>query len=60
MKASYLSPMTPEWRALYDRLRSRYEQWGLSRFMRFCSSQGILPGAVDRSVLDRFGTALTE
>jgi integrase len=55
-----LSALTPEWQTLRDRLRTPYESWGLSRLMRFCSSQGIIPDAVDQSVFDRFGDALAE
>lgn len=59
-KASYMCPLTPAWQALHDQLCSSYQSWGLSRFMRFCSSQGIAPDDVDQWAFDRFGTALAE
>lgn len=58
---AYLAPLTPVWQALRDDaedagVRARY----LSRFMRYCSANGISPNDVDDAVSERFRQALIE
>jgi len=48
--ASYQTAMSDTWRNLYDALPGRYERTALSRFIRYCSKQGILPADVDDEV----------
>lgn len=56
--ASYLCPLIPEWRALYDLLPSPYAAWGLSRLMRYLSARRIPPAEVSDVVFDEFKSAL--
>lgn len=58
--ASYLCPLTAAWQRLHDSLPGKYERWGLGRFMRFCSAQGIEPIAVCDDIFHRFLVALVE
>lgn len=60
---SWFGPLTSEWLAF--RARFPDEQFHfpfvrLSRFMSFCSGQGIAPGQIDDAVIDRFRVALTD
>jgi integrase len=59
-RATYLSPLLPGWRALYDRLPENGDRYGLSRFMRYCSAQEIPPVGVTSVTFDTFHRALTE
>lgn len=54
----YQCPMSPEWRNLYDRIDDKYLRTGLSRFMRYCTKQGISPAAVDDGVARNYLQAL--
>ena len=56
--APYQSPMTKEWKALFDALPDRYAKTSLSRIMRYCSKQGILPDEVNDAVAADFLSAL--
>ena len=49
---------SPVWQMLLKRLRDRHLAHGLSRFMTWCSSQGIAPEQVDDAVMTRFRAAL--
>jgi len=49
--ASYQCPLSTEWQRLYDRIENRHMRSSLSRLMRYCSKQGIVPDAVDDTVL---------
>ena len=56
---TYMAPFTPEWQSLWDEAECtgslrRY----VSRFMRFCSANGMQPDAVDGAVADQFLSAL--
>jgi len=58
--ATYQSAMTEDWQALYDGLFGRYEKTALSRFMRYCSKQGILPDDVNDAVSAAYLIALEQ
>jgi integrase len=58
--ATYMTPMTDVWRQLYDGLPDRYSRTALSRFMRYCSKQEILPDEVDDAVAVAFLEALEQ
>ena len=58
--APYQFNMTKVWQDRYDALPNLYTRTALSRFMRFSSKQGILPGDVDDAVLAFFLDALEE
>ena len=56
-----LNGMTPPWQAFWDymRMTGRTElKIRLSRFMRFCSAEGIAPPDVDAAVYARFSASL--
>jgi len=55
----YQLPLTPEWSNLYRFLNRLTSQIGLSRFMRYCSANGIRPDQVDDAVMDRFREDIT-
>ena len=54
------APLTPAWQQLELALPTLSAKRSLSRFMRFCSAQGIEPAQVSEAVFERFGTALVE
>lgn len=54
MPGRYREPHAPEWEALRARLPDRRFASGLSRFMSYCTAQGIRPAAVDAAVFKRF------
>ena len=56
--ASYQCPLSPEWQSLYDQIDDKYQRTGLSRFMRYCTKQGILPAAVDDVIASNYLQAL--
>ena len=58
--APYMCPMTEVWRQLFDALPDRYTRTALSRFMRYCSKQGISPDEVDDAVVATFLEALEQ
>ena len=58
MHARWRKPLTPEWEDLYGRLVDRELHLGLSRFIGFCSAQGVSPGAVSRETFESFREAL--
>jgi len=58
LPARTVAPLDSAWRELAQRLEVKALEIGLSRLMRFCSSQGIPPAAVDDAVLARFREAL--
>jgi integrase len=58
--APYQFTMTKIWQDLFDALPDRYTRTALSRLMRYCSKQGILPSEVDDAVLAFFLVALEE
>lgn len=51
-------PLSPEWEALFGTLGDRMMRFRLSRFIRFCSREGIAPVAVDDDAFDRFREGL--
>ena len=57
---TYLTPLSEDWRALSASLGGGRLAWTLSRFMRYCSAQGIKPGDVSDEVSSSFLQALTE
>lgn len=58
--AHYLTPLSPEWRTLYEGLPGKYAQTSLSRFFHFCSASNIFPGEVDDAISNAFLRALIE
>jgi hypothetical protein len=52
--------LSPPWRDLLGHLSDRRTREGLSRFMRFCSANALLPHDVNLTVLAQFETALHE
>jgi hypothetical protein len=46
--------LSDRWAALYGQLGSRWSKLKLSRFLRFCSSQGVEPAAVTESTFAAF------
>ena len=56
--ASYQCPLSPVWQRLYDQIDGKYQRSGLSRFMRYCTKQGIVPEAVDDTVARSYLNAL--
>ncbi len=54
----HLTPLTPEWQLLQDRMVDRGLQRRLSSFLHFCSAAGIAPAAVDEAVLVPFAAYL--
>ena len=56
--ASYQCPLSPEWQSLYDQIDDKHQRAGLSRFLRYCTKQGILPAAVDDVVASNYLQAL--
>ena len=59
-RRTYLAPMSAAWQALHDLLPDSYTRGGLSRFLHYCSANGIEPGAVDDAVSARFLEHLTD
>jgi integrase len=58
LPARTVAPLEPAWQDLANRLEVKALRIGLSRLMRFCSSQDIAPEAVDDAVMERFRAAL--
>jgi integrase len=58
MPGSTRQPLAFPWEALRAHLVDRHLRYGLSRFMSFCSGQGITPDAVNQAVFDRYLHAL--
>ena len=58
MPGRYLAPLAPAWARLMQQLPSRMLRIGLSRFMRYCSVQGLPPEAVDPAIFAAYRTAL--
>jgi integrase len=55
----YTAPLTAAWQELWDALPpGKGLRCRLSRLLHYCSANSIDPGAVDDTLLDRFGTAL--
>lgn len=52
--------LTPAWQELYDRLPDKRSRDGLSRFLRFCSAQAVVPEAVDDDIVAAFVAWLGE
>jgi integrase len=52
--------ISPEWQRLWGTLPKGALQWGLSRFVRFCSSEQIPPDHVDDCTAEAFRQALVE
>jgi integrase len=55
---SSFAPLTHEWKALRESLGDVHTLWALSRFMAFCSAQGVAPADVNDRVVERFSEAL--
>ena len=58
MPGRRLHPLTPAWAALDGLLPERFMRAGLSRFMRWCSAEGIEPPDVTVAVSERFRMAV--
>jgi len=56
--APYQCPLSPEWQALHDRIENKYHRTALSRFMRYCSRNGIKPECVCDEVASGYLEAL--
>ena len=52
--------MAPEWAALLDQVVGAYERARLSRFMSWCTAEGIAPTNVSQGDVDRFVVALAK
>lgn len=52
--------LAPEWEVLLDQVEGRYERARLSRFMSWCTAEGIAPAAVLQGDVDRFVVALAK
>lgn len=52
------APLTVEWQTLYNSLPNDRLHRGLSRFLRFCSGNGIAPEKVSDEVVDTFIAAI--
>jgi integrase len=52
-------PRACAWAPLWDRL-DKFQRAGLSRFVSWCSATGIVPSAVDDTVMERFRQALID
>ena len=46
--------LTPAWQALHDALPTTHLRHGLSRFLRWCTLQDLVPSALDGRALDEF------
>ena len=53
----HLTPLSPAWQALWDRLPTRTLKTRLSRLLHYCSAAGIEPDDVDRGDLRRLPRA---
>src|SRR5216683_273376 len=53
-------PLSAGWACLRDKIKDEPAHWTLSRFMAFCSAVGVMPEAVDDSVIERFRAALLD
>jgi integrase len=54
-------PLTPAWEALRERIKEEYQLHAkVSRWMSFCSGQGIAPGEVNDSIVEEFRCALLD
>jgi integrase len=51
--------LAPEWAALLGQVVGAYERARLSRFMSWCTAQGIAPADVGQADVDRFVVALS-
>jgi integrase len=50
--------LSPDWAVLLDRVEGRYERARLSRFMSWCTAEGITPAVMCQADVDRFAVAL--
>jgi integrase len=55
---TYMAPFTPEWQELWDQADGADRRRHVSRFMHFCSANGISPDAVDDQVSETFRQSL--
>ncbi len=53
-------PLSPDWAVLLDQVGDRYERSRLSRFMSWCTTEGIAPTNVSQVDVDRFVVALAK
>ncbi len=53
-------PLAPEWEVLLDQVEGAYERARLSRFMSWCTTEGIAPADVGQADVDRFVVALAK
>jgi len=56
----YLAPFLDAWVCLIDRIEDRRLLWTLSRFLHYCSAQGIEPEDVDDGVSTAYLRATTD
>lgn len=54
----YFAPLTHDWRTLWEKLPSKYEECALGRFFRYLSAGGITPAEVNDEVSRDFLAAL--
>lgn len=54
----YQCPLSPEWQNLFTQIDDKYLRTGISRFLRYCSKQGILPSDVNDVVASNYLEAL--
>jgi hypothetical protein len=55
-----LSPLSPEWQRLYERLPKRPQRVNLSRLIHRCSGLGIAPHEVTQEIFERFADELDQ
>ena len=53
-------PLAPEWEVLLAQVEGAYERARLSRFMSWCTAEGIAPADVGQGDVDRFVVALAK
>jgi hypothetical protein len=46
--------LSPAWQVLFDQIPSKFDQFGLCRFLQYCSRQAILPEHVTSDTLAEF------
>ena len=58
MPGRYRVPLTPAWARLFKQLEARHHRPGLSRFVHYCTVNGVEPDAVDDAILAEFLRAM--
>ena len=60
MPGRYTAPLTPDWEFLYQQLNNKTLECGLTKFMHFCTAQGIEPDEVQAESFELFKDALEQ